>query len=242
MAAPPTVQRKPVYNKGRGKWMSDMPALLNQTFVSKEAAEKAERTAKAAPAEAPKVPVTVDDGSGGAFEKVKSKEEEQQEARAAVDTAPLITEIDGHTGRANLMAVPFSQLVNAMEAQGTLAVGVIQDKYYDGAAGAGRGCRGKMVGCSFHRGAPQLGDPLALRSRGRHCSRRECDPHQAHVREVLPRRLDSPHASSGGSPHPAGDGTAGSPGRLTRHPRRHGSVISANRAARPNALHPATPS
>ena len=88
------------------------------------------------------MPVTVDDGSGGAFEKVKSKEEEQQEARAAVDTAPLITQIDGHTGRANLMAVPFSQLVNAMEAQGTLAVGVIQEKYYDGAAERAKGAEG----------------------------------------------------------------------------------------------------
>jgi hypothetical protein len=143
MAAPVTVQRKPVFNKGKGKWTSDVPALMNQTFVSKAAAEKAEQTARAAPVEAPKALVTVDDGTGAAFEKVKSKEEEQQEARAGVDTAPLIAQIEAHTGRANLMAVPFSQLVNAMEAQGTLAVGAIQEKYYDGAAERAKGADGK---------------------------------------------------------------------------------------------------
>jgi hypothetical protein len=172
-----------------------------------------------------------------AFEKVKSKEEEQQEARAAVDTAPLIAQIDGHTGRANLMAVPFSQLVNAMEAQGTLAVGAIQDKYYDGAAERAKGAEGKWsvavsIGAlgnwEIHAHCDLEGDT----------ARGENAIHIKRTSERYSRGVDSPHATPGGSSHPASDGQAGCPGPLTR-PGRRLSPTRPRRRRRRRAKHPA---
>jgi hypothetical protein len=130
-AAPPTVQRKASFNKVKQKWVSDMPALLNQSFASKKAAEDAEEAAKRVVVEEPKAFVTIDDGTGGDFGVVKSKDELRQEAREGVDADALQAEVNTFTGKVSLIGLKFNQLVNALEAQSNLEMGDIVAKYPD---------------------------------------------------------------------------------------------------------------
>lgn len=127
------VQRTAKYDKRQGKWLSDHPSLLNKKYDDKKAAEKAEAAARAE-AKKPVVgpsPLPSGPDTGGAFELVKSKAEEVREARAAVDVEALATHVNDFTGPVGAIAVSFSQLVNALEAQNALVMGHISEKYWD---------------------------------------------------------------------------------------------------------------